>query len=639
MLLTLSVSLSTALHLFADIKLPRLISDGMVLQRDIPIPIWGWADNGEKVTVKFRGKTYQSMPSDNGKWSITLDKVTAGGPYTMEIVGHNTITVNDILIGDVWLCSGQSNMEFRMNRVKDVYADDIAHSENKQIRHFRVKPAYNFKEQKKDVVSEAGWQYANPKDVLQFSAAAYFFAKELYDRYRVPIGLVHASRGGTPAESWMSEEALKEFPKYYDLLGRLKDDAYIRQIMNREKRNASNWEKKLKETDKGLAAGREWFRQETDISQWKEMKLPDLWENQGNRGVFGAIWFRKEINIPNDMVGKEAQLSLGLIREDDITYINGKKIGSTNNRHLDRNYRVPAGVLVEGKNMITVRVMARNSAGGFVKDKPYYLKAGSNTINLSGAWRYEIGSQMETIPRRTQFEYRPGGLYNAMIAPIIDYGIKGVIWYQGEANASRAKEYNALFPALIKDWRTTKKAEFPFLYVQLASYKAAKDEPSESSWAALREAQLNTLKVSNTGMAVAIDIGEWNDIHPTNKKDVGIRLALAACKVAYGDSKVIYSGPRYHSMKVKGNKVEISFTDVGTGLISKDGMPLKYFAIAGEDGKFVWADAQISGDKVEVWSNAVPNPKAVRYAWADNPDGANLYNREGLPASPFRTGP
>lgn len=332
-------------------------------------------------------------------------------------------------------------------------------------------------------------------------------------------------------------------------------------------------------------------------------------------------------------------LVLGALVDRDEVFVNGEFVGSTGYQYPPRRYKIPEGILKEGKNIITVRLVSNVGKGGFVPDKFYGLVAGSDTLHLEGTWQYKVGYSSTPMPGgQVTFHYQPSSLFNAMVAPALNYKIKGVIWYQGESNTDDPEEYAHLIKDMINDWRKNfNQGDFPFLFVQLANFMGVKDQPMESNWAALREAQLKTLALPNTGMAVAIDIGEWNDIHPLNKKDVGERLALAAQKVAYGEKKVVYSGPLYESMKIKGNKVILSFKEVGSGLVAKGGGPLKQFAIAGKDKKFVWAEAKIEGNKVVVWSDQVPNPVAVRYAWADNPEGANLYNKEGLPASPFRT--
>jgi sialate O-acetylesterase len=630
---------------FCNVRLPRLVSDGMVLQRDAAVKIWGWADKGENVTINFNGKTYTAVTGSDGKWMATLSPSKAGGPYNMEIKAANLITLKNILIGDVWVCSGQSNMELTMERVKDKYPQEIANSDNNSIRQFEVPDKYYFDAPRDDLESGA-WEPANPKTIFNFTAIGYFFAKELFAKYHVPIGLINASLGGSPAQAWMSEDALKQYPEYLETAKKLKDDDYINQIETKDKTAENTWYSLLRQKDKGLAPGeKQWFDTTYDASQWATMNVPGYWEDEKLGPVNGVVWFRKEIDVPASMAGKPARLTMGRIVDGDETYVNGTLVGSVSYEWPPRKYDVPANLLNAGKNIIVVRVISNRGRGGFVLDKPYQLSAAGQTIDLKGQWQYNLGATMDPLPSKTFIQWQPLGLYNAMIAPLLNYKIKGVIWYQGESNTGKSLEYRKLFPALIADWRQKwNQGNFPFLYVQLAAFMEAKDQPSESNWAELREAQLKTLSVPNTAMAVTTDIGEWNDIHPLNKEDVGKRLALAAQKVAYGDKKVVFSGPIYQSMKTDGNKITLTFTNIDGGLIATRGElvepkggKLKYFAIAGTDKKFLWANAKIKGDKIIVWNDSVPNPVAVRYAWADNPEGANLYNKEGLPASPFRT--
>jgi sialate O-acetylesterase len=623
---------------FCQVRLPLLVSDGMVLQRDAQIKVWGWADAGEKVTLDFNGKTTSATAGTDGKWMVSLEALKAGGPYVMEIKADNHITLTNILIGDVWICSGQSNMELPMARVKDKYPDVIAACDNDQIRQFLVPDRYNFKSPQEDFES-GNWVAANPKSVLDFTAVGYFFAKALYEKYHVPIGLINTSLGGSPAQAWLSEDALKAFPNYLEIAEKYKDDAYIKQVKDKDKSISDAWYTKLQQLDQGLVKDQKpWFDPSYDAFGWASMKIPAYWEEEGLGKINGVVWFRKEINVPASMVGKPARITLGAIVDSDTVYINGTQVGTTSYQYPPRKYDFAKNVLKEGKNIITIRVVNNTGRGGFVKNKAYELTAAGQTIDLKGPWQYKLGAVMDPLPGPTFIQWQPLGLYNSMIAPLLNCTVKGVIWYQGESNTGNPSEYQKLFPAMIANWRAKwNQGDFPFLYVQLANFMQTKDQPSESNWAALREAQLKTLAVPNTAMAVITDIGEWNDIHPLNKEDVGKRLALAAQKLAYGDNTAVYSGPIYQSMKIQGSKIILTFTQIGGGLIAKGDGQLKYFAIAGADKKFVWAQTKIENDKIIVWNDQVTNPVAVRYAWADNPQGSNLYNKEGLPASCFRT--
>jgi len=621
-----------------QIRLPKLVSNGMVLQRGENTRVWGWASSDEKISIEFNDKLYQLKADNNGDWSLLLSDLKAGGPYTMKLYGNDTITISDILIGDVWVCSGQSNMELPVKRVSPLYHDEIADSQNSFIRSFTVPQKYNFNKPEKDM-GGGKWIETNPVTVLDFSAAAYFFADELYRKYKVPVGLINASLGGSPAEAWISEESLKSFPVYYDEAQRFKNEDIINQIESQDNTRISAWYSLLNQIDEGLIyKSAKWSDPGCNTGNWEKMKIPGYWADETPGPVNGAVWFKREIDVPPSMTGVKADLDMGRIIDADSVFINGVFVGTTSYQYPPRRYTVPAGVLKEGMNTIVVRVISNSGRGGFVPDKPYELRAGGSKIDLNGLWQYKVGAVMDPLAGQTFIRWKPVGLYNAMISPVTKYTIKGVIWYQGESNVSRFSEYEKLFTALIKDWRESwNQGDFPFIFVQLPNFMETKNEPSESDWATMREAQLKTLSLPNTAMAVTIDIGEWNDIHPLNKKEVGRRLALAAENLAYGDRSVVPSGPIYSSMKVKGKKVIISFTNTGSGLVAKDGGDLRYFTVAGADGKFVWAKAIIKNNTVVVWNSAVSHPVTVRYAWADNPEGANLYNKEGLPASPFRT--
>ena len=623
---------------FGQARLPRLVSDGMVLQRDVPIRIWGWASPGQTVTVRFNGETGNTVTNADGRWALILSPRKAGGPYNMDIDAINHIGLKNVYVGEVWVCSGQSNMELPMERVKERYPEVIAHADNPMIRQFHLPLRYDFNNPHDDV-SGGRWEGATPTTVLSFSAVGYFFAKELFERYHVPIGLINNAVGGAGAEAWLSPGALKAFPDYEAVAAHYANPAYRDSITASDKDRDRRWYQQIWETDKGLHDEKPWY--DTDSSGWASIRVPGYWADQGLPGVNGVVWYRKDIDVPAAMTGQPAQLLLGCIVDRDSVYVNGVYSGTTGYQYPPRQYTLPAGLLRPGRNSIVVRVINSAGRGGFVPEKPYSLTAAGQTIDLKGEWKYRLGATAPPLAGQTFFQYQPLGLFNGMVAPILPYTIRGVIWYQGEANTWKPQEYRTLFPAMIGDWRRHwGEGDFPFLYVQLANFMQVKEQPSESHWAELREAQRLTLAVPHTGMAVATDLGEWNDIHPLNKEDVGKRLALQAEKIVYGRKDFIYSGPLYRSMKVKGNKVYIRFTEVEKGLIVKGGGELKGFAIAGADHVFVWARAEISGDAVVVWSDKVDHPVEVRYAWADNPQGANLYNRdflyhEGLPASPF----
>lgn len=621
-----------------QVRLPKLISDGMVLQRDAKIRIWGWASADEKISVSFIGSVYRTTANNNGEWEVILPELKAGGPYEMKIDASNSISISDILLGDVWVCSGQSNMQSSLRGLVDIYKDEIDKSENQFIRQFMVSQGFSLDARGTDYRS-GRWQHANPKEVLNFSAVGYFFAKKLYETYKVPIGLINASLGGSSAEAWISEESIKSFPKYYEDVQKFKASGYIEKINKMDNERVRSWNVQLKQNDEGYKnTQKPWYDPELNTADWETMHVPGYWADTKLGPVHGVVWFRREIIVPAGMAGKESILKLGRIVDADSVFINGEFIGATGSQYSQRTYKIPGKVLKEGQNTIVIRVINYIRRGGFVPEKQYEMTSDDGIIKLEGEWKYRVGTTAEPMEDRLFTGKIPTGLFNSMIAPMLNYKIKGVVWYQGESNTSRAFEYFDLFKLLINDWRYNwHQGNFPFLYVQLPNFVEVNVEETKYDWAILRESQLKALSIPNTGMAVTIDIGEWNDIHPVNKKDVGYRLAFAAQRTTYGEKQIVYSGPVFRSMKIKGKEAFLSFTDMGSGLTSKNGEELKCFEICGSDNVYVSAKAKIVNDKVIVWSENVINPVAVRYAWANNPIGADLYNKEGLPATPFRT--
>lgn len=618
-----------------QIELPRLISDGMVLQRDAEVNIWGWASSKEKIALSFFNKKYNTQADESGNWKITLPPQPTGGPYEIKLKGKNEQIIKDVFFGDVWICAGQSNMVLTMERLKEKYPDDIKNANFPEIRNYFIKTSTNLSEPQKNL-NDGSWVSVNPETVLGVSGVAYFFARDIYQKYKVPIGIINASVGGTPIEAWISEEGLQAFPDLLNKLETNKDTTAINQLVDQQNRNFI----RRPSADQGLLATPKWYEPSYQPKNWGKLHIPGYWEDQGLKALNGVVWYRKTIEVPHKMIGVPAKLFMGRIVDADVAYINGKKVGNITYQYPPRRYNVPASLLKAGKNVITLRVTNYSGKGGFVPDKSYVLAANGDSLDLRGDWQYKIGDVFEPqkpIPRFS-FQNQPSALYNAMVAPLIQYTARGFVWNQGESNTHNPGLYAQLLPALIEDWRQKwGQGDLPFLYVQLANFMDRDMLPVESNWADLREAQRQALKVPNTAMACAIDLGEWNDIHPLNKRDVGLRLAKAARNLSYKEKNLIYSGPNYLSHTIQNNKIILSFEHIGSGLTSIDGEPLQQFAIAGFDKKYVWAEAQIAGDKIEVWNKDIPHPMYVRYAWANNPHGANLYNREGLPASPFQT--
>lgn len=638
-ILTLSCVVTGTLR--AEIALPSFFSDHMVVQRTVPVKVWGKALPGKTITVTFANGKARSKVSVDSTWQVALPAMEAGGPYTLKIVGDGERVVSDIMVGDVWVCSGQSNMEWTVGASK-IYDSAVATWEYPHIR------CISFEKTTADVpqwdVPSKGWQVATPSTIPSFTAVGWFFAKDLYQKYKVPQGLISSNWGGTAIELWISPERMADFRSASDRFARNAESVQQRvEGQKRRTRELENWKKFALDNDEGIFQCPSFFSVEYNDSMWTTMKVPAMWEGTGLPSFDGIVWFRRTFHLSGTMAGKELRLELGLIDDYDEVYINGYKVGSTDDYSLARIYTIPAEQTHPGINYIAIRVMDYGGGGG-INSNRMVLKSldDAERVTLNGDWRYKTGYDFAKMPGYVEPDFglmndwMPGALYNAMINSIISYPVKGFTWYQGEANASRAYEYRALFQVLITDWRAKwGMGELPFLFVQLANFMSPADFPTESEWAELREAQTMALTLPKTGMAVAIDIGEADDIHPKNKQDVGSRLALAARNIAFEDT-VVYSGPKFQSMSLENGKILLTFEHIGSGLVARGG-ELKSFAIAGENRNFVWAQAKIVGNRIIVWSDEVADPVAVRYAWANNPVEANLYNQEGLPASPFRT--
>ena len=616
-----------------------LFTDHMVLQRDVPVPVWGWTEPGKQVKVTLAGQSAAATADGTGRWLVKLGPLPAGGPHALEVTGPERAALSDVLVGDVWICSGQSNMQMSVAS-SDRAADEIAAANHPRLRLFTVPNRIALEPQS---LVQGAWQLCTPQSVPGFSAVGYFFGRDLLEKLDVPIGLINSSWGGTLAEAWTSAEALSTMEDFRPAVKQLQEQVDARKAgTSRFDEQMDRW---WKQADPGSASGAGWADPSHDAADWKTMDLPAAWESAGLDGFDGLVWFRKEVDLPASWAGKEAVLHLGPIDDRDTTWVNGVRVGEGDRWDAPRDYRVRQGTLLSGRNVVAVRVLDTGGEGG-LRGQPGQLRlecAGGQipAVSLAGAWKYKAATTLDKLPPVPQrIDSNPNVvtvLYNGMIAPLVPFAIKGAIWYQGESNAGNPEQYRRLLPTLIRDWRSRfGVGDFPFLVVQLANFMAPQVEPVEAGWAGLREAQLMTAQADpKVGLAVIIDIGAANDIHPKNKQDVGMRLALAA--LAIGDGKKIeYSGPIYSGMEVRGREAHLKFTHVGGGLLAKGGDKLKGFAIAGEDKKFQWADAAIQGETVVVSSPKVERPVAVRYGWANNPD-CNLYNKEGLPASPFRT--
>jgi sialate O-acetylesterase len=628
----------------ATLVLPAVFSDNMVLQQKTNAAVWGKTGPGKmvKVSTSWNAKTYAVKADQKGNWKVMVTTPSYGGPYRIDISDGKKISLKNVLIGEVWICSGQSNMEMPLAGWGNInnYKQEIANAKYPNIRLLQVEHGTSNQPLGDAKVRSGGWQPCSPQSIPEFSSVAYFFARELYKKTGVPIGLIHSSWGGTVAEAWTSGTALGQMPDFAEAVKKIESSSQEEGARS-YRQEMETWTKEVLAKDQGYNGGKPlWSDTTFDASSWDNMLLPGLWEEQSLPDFDGVVWFRKEVVIPESWTGKDVKLNLGTIDDNDITFFDGQKIGETEGYMQTRSYMIPA--VKPGKHVLAVRVFDGSGGGGIYGSKNVLSLSTStgDLIALDGNWQYKVALNLKDItvmPVSDAGPNRPSVLYNAMIHPFTGYAIRGAIWYQGESNADRADQYRELFPALITDWRKQwKQGDFPFYFVQLANFNAVSQQQSGvSAWAELRDAQLNTLKLPNTGMSVTIDIGEAKNIHPKNKQEVGHRLALIAMAKTYG-SKIPCSGPVMQSYQIQGENVNLKFKFADKGLKVKDGTVLKGFIIAGEDQKFYWADAVIQGDEIIVHSDDVARPVAVRYAWADDPE-CNLYNEEGLPASPFRT--
>ena len=630
-----AVALSfTSLSAAADVQLPRVLSDGAILQRDQPVVFWGTAEPGEAVALSVDGKQVASGEADaEGQWRIrSSNTFAAGGPHTVTLAGDNRIELTDVYFGDVWLASGQSNMELPMARVAEKYADEIAKSANTRIRQFKVPKVVDYQTPHADV-PEGRWVAATPASLPDFSAVGYFFAKAIEQAEDVPVGVVTAAYGGSTAQSWMSPEALQAFPHYLAQAEQNAKPGYVEEQKAADRNASDEWYDYINKHDVGLQNN--WANTDAD-TQWQSISMPGYWSERGVGEHSGVIWLKKTVQVPASAAGQPATLRLGRIVDADTAYVNGQQVGNITYQYPPRIYPVPSGVLKAGANEITVRLITNNKDGGFVPDKPYALELANTSIDLTGDWQYRVGVTHTPTPPTTFWDFlQPVGMYNAMLSPLFNVPFKGVIWYQGESNVGAPAEYAQLLPAMVRDWRDHfNQPRLPFIVAQLPGFGAKTEDANQpSNWAVMRDSQTHVLSEPNTALTVNLGLGEWNDIHPLNKKDVAARLALAARKLVYGESKLAAESPAAYRMSIEGEKVLVSVAHAKRGLLS-DGKP-GGFAIAGPDGEFVWAKAELQGDHILLWSDEVKQPTQVRYGWADFPHKANVRARSGLPLMPF----
>ncbi len=623
-----------------ELRLPSILGDHMVLQRETAAPLWGWAAPGSDVVVRADWLTdpVPARAGANGHFRVDLQTPAAGGPHSIRIsAGGEEIVLDDVWIGEVWLASGQSNMEWPLTLVRDGEAE-IASADEPRIRFFDAANTIA-REPAEDV--DGTWQIAAPGTIREFSAVAYFFGRELVRDLAVPIGLIGSNWGGTPAEAWTSEESLRALGDFDAALTRLADERRDPRAVADRAANAWNgWWEQVARRDPGTQSS--WNAADFDDSAWAEVSQPGAWAGE-LENFDGVAWMRRKVEIPASWEGKELSLELGPIDDMDTTWFQGVEVGAHQEEGAwatPRQYRVPAGLVHHGNAVIAVRVVDVAGFGGMSADSAelllHPLDGSENAIPLQGTWRVRETTPLASLPAlpgEPWFDQnKPTALYNGMIAPLALFAIRGAIWYQGESNVGRAAQYSVLFPMMIEDWRARFGSPFPFYFVQIAPFRYGGDMGQAGE---LRDAQLRSLATPDTGMVVTLDIGDPEDIHPMNKQEVGRRLALLALGRTYGRAGLVDSGPLYRAHAVEGESIRVAFDHVGGGLVARGGA-LTHFEIAGEDGRWIAAQATIDGESIVVSSPEVTAPHAVRYAWSADAE-PNLFNAEGLPASTFRT--
>ena len=686
-ILLLAAALCTAMT-WADVVLPGWMTSNMVLQQRTRVHLQATAKKGAtvKITPSWDKKTVKAVADKTtGAFEFDIDVPSAGGPYTLTFDDGKKLVLENVMSGEVWFCSGQSNMEMPVEGWGKVnnYEQEVADANHPMIRLFQVQKVVAHTPQTKVPLGHTkGWAVCSPEMVKEFSAAAYFFAREVSEKLGIAVGVVNSSWGGTPAESWPSLEALQNVIGFQEHAKRSFaigfDEDKINQLYQEER---AEWMEEVFGNDQGLEKGQIdkaiWAATDFNDSSWKLTTQPLSWSKINELKDFdGIVWMRKEVDIPASLAGKDLKLELGAIDDEDVTYWNGERVGTTSGWMANRSYTVPGKLVKAGKNILTVRINDTGVEGGFSKEaKDFYLTAGTNKISLAGDWKWKkslAAADIASSPKMTEpvapnSSWYPAGLYNSMVAPFLSMPVRGFLWYQGCSNVGRAVQYESLFQALILDWQArfnknsevapypkpepqegrrrfmmqnTNSKALPFYFVQIANYRPRVDLQPQSGWAAIREAQRKALRLDGVGMAVNIDIGMANDIHPKNKQEVGRRLALLALNRTYGNEEPC-AAPEYLQMSVVDGKAVLSFLPTQGSDRLEENSNIKGFSIAGPDHEWHVAKAFTEGNGQFVWRVVVecpevPHPVAVRYAWADNPE-CDLKTVSGLPVGPFRT--
>ena len=618
--------LSFVINLHAEIKVPRFFSNNMVLQQNEEINIYGIANPAEKITAIFKNEIKNGIADENGNWSVKFNASKAGGPFTMELKGENNIKFSEVYVGEVWFCSGQSNMGWKLENATNGI-EELQNADYTQIKLFQVSRVMSNKPE--EDLAKGSWETCSPITANGFSAIAYFFGRELYKKYQVPIGLIHSSWGGTNIEAWMSEDLFKNHPNNKAVIDKMKTmdlNNLLKEYSNANKQYGSYLD------SKDLGSKENWEKSTTDYANWDTFNLPNLWRNTDLEETHGVVWVTKLFELSTSEIGSDLELSLSRIDDEDITYVNGKVIGASTQKDLDRLYIIPKNILKTGSNRITIRTKNLGDLGGFRgAAKDMYLKTTDRFISLEGSWNYKVGTPKSNAPPvREHPKNYPSSLYNSMVNPFFGYNIKGVIWYQGESNTKNPEEYAEFFPQMINDWRNKWGKDIPFIFVQLANLSGNKE-----LWPAVREAQTSALKLNSVAMVTAIDVGDDNNVHPINKQIIGKRLGMAAQNVAYGDRKSPVGGPEVKKVKVKNNKIIITFDS--PVVIKGDENAINGFFIENTEHNFIIAKAKlVKPNTVEVFSDLINNPRSLRYLWEDAPRKVMIYNANDLPAPPFK---
>lgn len=610
----------------AELKLHRLFSDGMVLQRDKEIQIKGEVNREGILTARLGPHQASRKLEIAGPWQICLPPLPAGGPHSLELSFEGEeIHLKDILIGDVWLCSGQSNMQLTMARLLLFYPVECEEAEYPEVRFFNVPENCNFQNPRKDFY-DGSWLTACKENLDQFSGVAWYFARELQKKLTIPIGIISSAVGGTPIQSWMSEEALQDFPADREKLIPFKDPAYLKQVEQSEMDRCNAWYRELGEKDPGLTV--------VDFSHAKEVELPGNWDGLFGKEGPGTWWFQKEVELPEEARGRSGTLWLGVMVDSDRVWINGTEVGNTAYQYPPRIYPIPEGLLNAGKNTITVQLTSNKDNGLWVEEKNYRLDWDEGSISLEGIWQIQRGASMPPLPDALRAVTLPAGLFNGMIAPLESVNLKGVVWYQGESNVEENQwDYGVYLRAMLKNWRAFFKLDdLPCLITQLPLFNPPAEKPQEDGWAFIRQAQLDVSREEYNHLTVTLDLGEWNDIHPLNKKMVGKRLAETALNEIY-DEKDSHSSAILEKILLQDQSLTLQFSRCGTGLKTSDGLTPGYLFVK-DKGEWKSIEARCQHDKLILpyWDHQW---KELSYAWADNPKGANLINSYGTPLSPF----